>query len=173
MRASGAQALGSGTAMDQLTPALTRFIYGFTHDWHATEDLVQETFLRVIRNLHRYRGQSSFKTWVFSIARNLSLDYLRSSGRSRLRLLDSLESAETDFYPEPGREVERDERRSQVGQALSGLSPSAREFLILREYQGLSYREIAARRGIKPSGVGIRISRALRGLSRRLTSRDR
>ncbi len=165
--------------VDQLAPALRKLIFGFTRDWHATEDLLQETFLRVVRNLHRYRGQSSLKTWVFSIARNLCLDYLRAPARSRMRLLDSLgatdhepsplrRSVPDSLCPDPGRGVEVDERRLEVGRALSALSPEARNYLVLRVYSGLSYREIARRCRIPPAGVGTRISRALKSFSMKL-----
>lgn len=160
---------------DRLAPPLRKLIFGFTREWHATEDLLQETFLRAVRNLHRYRGQSSLTTWIYSIARNLCLDYVRSSARRRLHLLESLERAEQEPRPvpeslclDPGRRVEAEERCLQVNRALSSLPPEARTFLVLRICSGLSYREIARLCRIPPTGVGVRISRALRSLSKKL-----
>ncbi len=165
--------------VDQLQEPLRRFVLGFIRDRHAAEDLVQETFLRVMRNLHRYRGQASLKTWIFAIARNLCLDYLKAAGRSRLRLLDALDSTERDLTlmrravpdslcPDPGRRVDLDENRARVGRALTRLGAEARTLLILRVHLGLSYREIARCCRVAPAGVGTRIARALRGLSRSL-----
>lgn len=155
-----------------LQEPLTKFVYGFVRDRHAAEDLAQETMLKVLRNLHRYRGQASFKTWVFSIARNLCLDHLRASGRTRMRLLGSIETAERELpdtgLPEPGETMEREESRAEVGRALHELSPDAREILILRAWLGLSYREIARRRGVAPAGIGTRLHRAHKSLSRSL-----
>ncbi len=162
--------------IDRLEKPLAKFISGYVRDAHATEDLVQETFLRVVRNLHRYRGQASVKTWVFTIARNLCLDYLRAAGRTRLRLLESLEATEQDLAlerravpdslcPEPSALLERDERRDRVGRALNGLPAEARNLLVLRLYLDLSYREIAAHCRVKPAGVGTRIARARRRLA--------
>lgn len=165
-----------GSLVDELAPLLARLVFRYTRDRHATEDLVQETFLRVFRNLPRFRGQASVKTWAFSIARNLCLDYLRSAGRSRLRLLESLDEAGQEraravpdsLDPDPCRRLDLDERRARVDQALSALTPRSRTFLVLRVYDGLSYREIAERCGIQPAGVGTRVSRALRSVGDRL-----
>jgi RNA polymerase sigma-70 factor (ECF subfamily) len=164
--------LDGATLVDGLREPLTKFVYGFVRDHHATEDLVQETLLKALRNLHRYRGQAAVKTWVFTIARNLCLDHLRHSGRSRLRLLGSMPDVDQalpdPLSPEPGRTLEQEEVRAEVTRALSGLPADARELLILRIYLGLSYREIARRRGVAPAGMGTRLLRARRGLSERL-----
>ena len=175
---TGARPFGDGQAlMDELAPGLRRLIFRHVRDEHATEDLLQETFLRVLRSYDRYRGQASVKTWAWTIARNLCLDHLRSHARSRLRLLDSLEPVEREPAPEagpeslcsdPGRRLDLDERRRRVDGALAALSPEARNYLILRVYSGLSYREIARRCGVPATGVGARISRALKSLKRRL-----
>ena len=166
---SPAKLLGQPVDVDRLREPLTKFIYGFVRDHHSAEDLVQETLLKVLRNLGRYRGQAAFKTWVFTIARNLCLDHLRVSGRSRLRLLGSLEPDEGQAStPDPRERLELAESRAQVAAAMTALAPEARELLLLRIYHGLSYREIARLRGVAPAGMGTRLLRARRGLSKRL-----
>lgn len=163
----------------RLRTPLMKYVSGIVHDPASTEDIVQETFLRVLRHLHRFRRQASIKTWIFSIARNLCLDALRAARRSRIRLLESFSAAAADSSPrqerapdslctDPVLRLDLDERRARVGRALAGLSPEARNLLVLRVYLGLSYREIARRCRVPPDGVGTRISRALQGLSRRL-----
>jgi RNA polymerase sigma-70 factor (ECF subfamily) len=162
---------------EQLAPGLRKRIYGYTGDWHSTEDLLQETFLRAVRHLDRFDGRSALTTWIFSIARNLCLDYLRSSARCRLRLLESLETTEREpdqeslpesLCQDPDHQLESDERCVQVRRALAALTPEARAYLVLRIYWGLSYREIARVCRIPPNGVGTRISRALRSFSEQL-----
>jgi RNA polymerase sigma-70 factor (ECF subfamily) len=155
---------------ERLREPLEKFIFGFVRDRHVTEDLAQETLLKVVRNLHRYRAQSALKTWVFSIARNLCLDHLRGAGRARLRLIGSLDPSELDPPAVPDSSAEVEESRARVAEALSGLSPDARELLILRNYHGLSYREIARRRGVAPAGIGTRLLRARRGLLKKLVT---
>jgi len=165
--------------VDRMGKPLSTFIRGYVRDRHAAEDLVQETFLRVHRNLHRYRGQASLRTWVFSIARNLCLDHLRASGRSRLRLVEALDTTTHErtpvgrtlpesLCPDPCRLVERDESRAQVVEGLGRLAPEARNLLILRVYMGLSYREIARHSNLRTAGMGTQIARALDRLSKGL-----
>ncbi|HEX7900359.1 MAG TPA: RNA polymerase sigma factor [Planctomycetota bacterium] len=153
---------------ERLREPLGKFIYGFVRDRHVAEDLEQETLLKVVRNLHRYRAQAALKTWVFSIARNLCLDHLRSAGRTRLRLIGTLDPSEIETPDVPDARAETEESRARVAEALSGLSPDARELLILRNYLGLSYREIARRRGVAAAGIGTRLLRARRGLLKKL-----
>jgi RNA polymerase sigma-70 factor (ECF subfamily) len=153
--------------VDRLREPLTKFVFGYVRDHHSAEDLVQETLLKALRNLDRYRGQAAFKTWVFTIARNLCLDFLRNSGRSRLRLLGAVEPDEVEA-PDPREGLELAESRARVVEALTALPPDARELLLLRVYHGLSYREIARIRGVAPAGMGTRLLRARRGLSKRL-----
>lgn len=155
--------------VEGLREPLGKFVYGYLRDRHATEDLTQETLLKVLRNLRRYRGQASLKTWVFSIARNLCLDHLRASGRTRLRLLGSLEAEPPEpSTSDPSGGLDLDERRARVVRALTKLPPDARSLLILRVYDGLSYREIARRRGWAPTGVGTRLCRARQSLTKLL-----
>ena len=158
---------------DRLAPRLRKLIFGYTRDWHAAEDLLQETFLRAVRHLDRFDGRAALTTWIYSIARNLCLDYMRSSARTRLRVLGSIEATERKPGPEslcldPDRRLESDDCRLRVHRALSALTPEARDYLVLRVWWGLSYREIARLRRIPPSGVGMRISRALRSFSEKL-----
>lgn len=170
---------GHRTIVERLEVPLTKFVGGYIRDRHAAEDLVQETFLRVFRNLHRYRGQASLKSWVFSIARNLCLDTLRASARSRRRMIRTLaatghdpdaarEALPRSLCPDSGRLAELEESRGLLGRALTGLPPEAKDLLVFRIYLGLSYREIARRCRVPVAGVGTRISRALRSLSAKL-----
>lgn len=167
------EAISFGSWIDRLEVPLNRFIRGYVHDWQVAEDLAQETFLRVTRNLGAYRAQASLKTWVYSIARNLCLDYLRSVHRSRRRISGTVDVEEADqaLHPseqDPGSVVEAGEDRRRAAEALARISPRARTILILRIYQGLSYREIARNCRMGAGGVGTRISRALQELSEKL-----
>lgn len=154
--------------VDRLEGPLTKFVSSYVHDRHAVQDLVQETFLRGFRNLHRYRGQSSVSTWIYSIARNLCLDYLKAFGRSRLRLMevDEEEKALPDsLCPDPLRTIEREENCVRVSQALGGLSRENRNLVILRVYLGLRSYEIARRCRGSSASVRSRVARALKTLS--------
>ena len=151
--------------LDRLREPLSKFVRGFLHDAHATEDVVQESLLRALRHAGGFRGRAAFRTWVFSIARNLCRDQLRA-GRSRLRRFEDL--GRRRAMPLADNPLELVEECGRVAAAVSGLAPEARDILYLRAWQGLSYREIARRRGWTPAAVGTRLLRARQGLNERL-----
>jgi RNA polymerase sigma-70 factor (ECF subfamily) len=145
---------------DRLYPTVFRL----TGCADEARDLLQDAFLRAFQNLPRFHGDSSFYTWVYRIAVNLAL-----SGRRRrrplLRLhLDSegagLDSqydlAETD----PSAPLERAERDRTVQEALSALAPDHRAVIVMKEFDGLHYDEIAETLGVPVGTVRSRLHRA-------------
>ena len=118
---------------------VVNLVYRMCGDAELAQDMAQETFIRAWTNLPGYQPRSAFRNWVFRIATNATLDILR---REKETLdVDSL------ALPSPGKgleaEVEVMDRAEAVQQAVLGLPPASRNVLILREYEGLSYREIA------------------------------
>jgi RNA polymerase sigma-70 factor (ECF subfamily) len=103
------------------------------------EEAAQEAFLRAWRGLDRYNPRFAFRSWVYRIALNAAVDALR-----RERPATDLEAeppAAGDDSPEAL--VERRQQAEQVRRAVLALPPASRAVLVLREYEGLSYREIA------------------------------
>ncbi len=108
-------------------------------DLRLAEDAAQEAFVRVWQNLKSYKPQYAFRSWLYRIAANAALDSLR---RERPTAdIDSLSLA--DFRTSPEQSAEENERAAHVRRAIAQLSESLRVVLILREYQGLYYQEIA------------------------------
>lgn len=107
----------------------------------ATEDVVQDTFVRAFGAIDSFRGESSFRTWLFTIARRLMLDRRRADGRRR----ETVEVKEGDAVSEYGAldAIIAEEAAERVRAALEKLSPTQREVFLLRVQQGLAYREIA------------------------------
>jgi RNA polymerase sigma-70 factor (ECF subfamily) len=111
------------------------------------EDLVQETYLRAIRAMPRLRPDSNVKSWLFTILRNIWFDQLRQWRRAPE--IVELESDETgqnraaDTAKDPYAIYESNIEQEQVRTAIQQLSIEFREIIILREYEELSYREIA------------------------------
>ncbi len=151
-----------------------------TNDPGDAPDVVQEVFLKVFRNVHSFRGQSSLKTWIYRIAVNESRNHRRWFGRHRSQEI-ALEPTpgEThsylDWLPDPARspmELAMDhERETLIEAALAEINPHYRAALVLRELEGLSYDEIAE---ILETSLGTVKSRILRGreaLRERLTER--
>lgn len=114
-------------------------------------DVCQDTFLRAWRGLARFDGKQAFGAWLRRIATNAAIDLCRARRRRPEASLEegSLRpdpaSRTTPASPErPGRSLERAELRARLEAALSALSPEHRAVIALREFEGLSYEEIAA-----------------------------
>jgi len=150
---------------------LYQLCYRFTGKSHEAEDLTQEVFLRVYQTLQSYRAeQGKFATWMTSVARNLLIDHYRRTRRDRQTgSLDDEEGGVAE-QASPGRlpdELARaQELRGQVQRALTRLSPELREAVILRDLQGLEYREIHQVLGVPEGTVKSRINRGRIELAR-------
>jgi RNA polymerase sigma-70 factor (ECF subfamily) len=108
----------------------------------APEELVQDTFVKAFGSLDTYRGESSLRAWLFTIARRLVLDQRRATKRDRLHVAieDVPELVSADDVLDG---VVADESAGRVRAAVARLSPTQREVFTLRVIEGLSYREIA------------------------------
>lgn len=126
------------------------------------QDCAQEAFLNAFRAYGSFRGSASAKTWLYRIAYNACLDFLRRRGNDAS--LDALREAGFDpadpRQPLPGEKVEKDELRRQIGQAMMRLPEDQRAVMILRDFQQMPYEEIAQVLDISPGTVKSRLSRA-------------
>ena len=116
------------------------------HNQDDALELAQETFVRAFQNLKNFESRSSFSTWLYRIAANLSIDFWRREGRYNvLRGEDAenemrrLPSSEGDSY----RAASRTELGGRLKEALEELTPEHRAVVLLREVEGLSYDEIS------------------------------
>jgi len=131
------------------------------------EDATQETFLKIHRSFQQLENPASLQTWIFSIARNEAFTILR-----RAKPVEELEKAENEVWEDEGpleRIVER-ERAEVVQHCLSLLKPAYRELLILREYEHLSYSEIARVTGASESAVKSALFKARKAMGVKLDS---
>jgi len=129
--------------------------YGIVRDEEAALDIVQETFIKIHKNLHTFQGASSFYSWAYRIATNLSIDYRRAQKRrsehteydDQRKLGDEADYAAylTPAYSRsnPAKELEQREVAQLLDVALEQLSDKLRTVFILREVEGCSYQEIA------------------------------
>lgn len=118
----------------------------------AADDVTQEAFVRAFRFLSRYRGESKFTTWLFTITRNCAFDELRKAGRRRTLA----ERAGRDINVVPGDHCVRIE----VREALADLPLDLREPVVLIDMFGASYREVAAMLRLPVGTVKSRVHRA-------------
>lgn len=139
------------------------FCYKMMLDSEAAQDVMQETFLPVYENRDRLMKSGAFKSWLFTIARNQCLNWLRKSGKHVTLSDEGHElppAADTPFS-----KMEKSEQVRFVTQFLESLKPEYREVLVLREYQNLSYEEIAAVTRSSLSAVKSRLFKARRRLA--------
>ena len=154
-------AAGDLAAFEQLVRAyqqpVWRFLRRLLGDDGVAEDVAQETFLRVFRRLPTFTFQAKFSTWVFQIARNASVDELRS--RQRRSRLASL-------APPPTPSTAMPEARAEIDAALASLPVDLREAVVLVEVLGLRYHEAARVLGVPEGTVKSRMFSARSRLHR-------
>ena len=130
------------------------------------EELVQDTFVRAFQSLDGFRGASSFRTWLFTIARRLLLDRRRSEQRRR----DRVEIQEGDVATEYDAldALVAGEAEARVLAATKRLSPTQREVFMLRVAEGLSYKEIADVVGTTEGAARVHYHNAMRTIKEHL-----
>lgn len=175
---------GDAAAWQQLVKTQHRRIYGlcfrFTSSATDAEDLTQEVFLKLYRNLGSFDVQKgSFQTWITTLTRNLLVDHFRRTRMERATQsmdssVDGSEDGPTmldqlaDGRPSQHQHVAGIELRNKVQAALGQISPELREAVILRDLQDMDYREIAEVLRIPEGTVKSRISRGRGELARLL-----
>lgn len=121
---------------------LIYFINGYVKNIFVAEDLMEETFCDLVYYKHRYNGKSSFKTYLFSIARNKAVDYLKSKAKATITSLDDLSGIANDDLNLENMVVRKEEYR-HLYSALSKIKYEYRNVLYLFYFEDMSYNEIA------------------------------
>ena len=147
--------------------------YRLTGDRDEARDLAQDVFVRVYRNLDRYRP-GTFEGWLYRITKNLFLDRMRRRNRVRVEPLPEEEWRQpSDVTPGPADRIEAGMLRGDLERALQDLPPLFRTAVVLCDVQGLSYEEVAEATGWPLGTVRSRIHRGRRLLRRRLAGGGR
>lgn len=169
-----ALANGSHTAFEELvfryeTQVIT-FCYAFLRSREGSEDLAQETFLRVFRNAKRYQPVAKFTTWLYKIAANLCINELKKGKLRQGRSLDEPAGPDPDGTKiieriasngaSPLNDAERLEAQELIGKAIDHLPDEQRTTLIMIEYHHMQYQEIAEILGVTVSAIKMRVKRA-------------
>jgi len=146
-------------------------IYRIMGTEEEARDLCQETFLRAYRALGGFKGEARFSSWLYQIALNLCRDRMRRSKGRTLVSLDELEEAGNGLLqkgPTPLELVEAGDMSRAVASAVAALPAEQREVIVLKEYQDLTFVEIAEILGVPLSTVKTRLYRGLGQLRHRL-----
>ncbi len=148
---------------------LLNFVYRTTGDRERAEDLVQETFIRIYRHLHRFDQSKKFSTWAYTIASNLAKNELRNRSRNPLVLFQALKKSwDADQRPlewedntyRPDDLFRKRHLRQMVDSAVAELPEHHRNVFVLREMEGKTYEEIAEITGCNLGTVKSRLNRA-------------
>lgn len=159
--------------VDRYKNRLINFVFRFVKDYDVSEDIVQETFLRVFRKRRDYKAIANFSTWIFTIAGNLAKSELRRRKRWRFLSLDAGNDDEKTFeLPDTGLKPDRatavrmlDEN---VQDCIEKLQDKYKEALILRDIQGMSYKQISKVVGVPVGTIKSRVNRARLKLQKKL-----
>lgn len=132
-----------------------------------TNDLLQETCVKIYLNMSKYNSSYTFGQWLYTIARNVFIDHIRK--RKDERGFDGISLEEAHLAPNPEERYIRVQQKSQLEYFLSQMSPKYRELIDLRFYKELSYDEIAVKLQLPLGTVKTRIHRAREQLCKFLT----
>jgi RNA polymerase sigma-70 factor (ECF subfamily) len=161
-----------GSVMARYQHRLYRFLHRMLQDSVAADDVFQQTWLRVIEKIDRYDARRQFDAWLFSVARNLAIDYLRIRRSSSLDAVDEtgiapIDRLETSSLSQLDKLLEF-ERGALLATAVAKLPVIHREVLTLRFEEDMKLEEIAEVAGIPISTVKSRLGRALESLRGKL-----
>lgn len=163
--------------MQKYYPRLLNFIYRYLGDKELAEDLAQEVFIRVYKSASHYAPRAQFKTWLYRIARNLSLNQLRRNKYKTVSLDGKISKdgetlnweVEDKNSLRPDEHLIRSETAQRVRQAIYALPERQRVVVILYRFEDFSYREIAKTMKISEKAVKSLLSRARENLKNALS----
>jgi RNA polymerase sigma-70 factor (ECF subfamily) len=158
--------------IEQYQHRLLRYLVYLSGNRELAEDLFQETWIRVLERGHQYDGAHEFSTWLYAVARNLTIDYLRKKNPVSLDgLMDDEDRAPlepADTRPMAWEVVQQHEQAERIGAALVSIPAEYREAVVLRFQEGLALNEIATVTGAPLGTVKSRLYRGLNMLMSRL-----
>jgi RNA polymerase sigma-70 factor, ECF subfamily len=173
---------GDVDSFNQLVLRWERPIYALAYRVIGREeearDVVQETFLRAFRGIKNFRGQAKFSSWVYRIALNLCRDWIRRERRAPLQAApDGVDLVELAAEQGPAESIEelvaRHDLSKAVAEAMALLPEEQRTAIILKEYHGMTFQEIADLQGCPLSTVKTRLYQGLTVLRRHLQKQGR
>ncbi|SDJ04482.1 RNA polymerase sigma factor SigX [Natribacillus halophilus] len=152
--------------------SIYQFIFYMVRDRHVAEELVQDVYIKVLGSYETFDGKSSEKTWLFSIAKHLAIDYIRRENRQKRKWFGTVVSNDNvdarDPAPLPEEVTVANDEVRAVYEALGTCSLAHRQVLILRFIESLSVKETATALGWSESKVKTTQHRALQQVKKKL-----
>ena len=164
---------GRQEAFDELMKRYKHKIYAYllrsVKNYEDAAELTSEVFFKVYRALGKWRPDACFSTWLYTIARNLSIDHHRANSRWLTYSLDDEELSlnepvAADLASNPQWQLEENDRHRIICAAIDQLSPKQKEVFVLNRYEGLQIKEITEVLGMAEGTVKIHLHRAMKKL---------
>ncbi len=151
---------------------ITNLIYGMTGDYHLSQDLTQETFLKAFQSRHMFNGKSKFSTWLYRIAVNITVDHQRKSCVRKEMPAEETDPnfSKVDVSQEPDRTCQKNATRDIMFSAIAKLPKQQKEVFVLREINGCSTKEVSEILGCTVELVKWRLHKARLYLRKTLNS---
>ena len=143
------------TLVERHQPQILRLLERLVGCRETAQDLAQEAFIAAFRGLKSFQQKSSFSTWLFTIARNKSINAIK-----KRRIPSTENPPEKPDFSEPSDALTRDELYIELDKALESLSPEHKRAFVLAEFENLSYEQIEQIEGVRIGTVKSRINRA-------------
>lgn len=168
---------GDSEAFEEIVKQHERKIYNLAYRYTGSSedalDICQETFIKIYRSIKNFKGESSFSTWIYRVASNVCIDYIRKDKKTISLSDDDNYISETLESPngDPEKELSRKELSSEISKSLLQINEDQREIIVLRDIEGYSYEEIAQLLDISEGTVKSRIARGRKKLQTILINR--
>ena len=163
--------------VDSYQKLVVNTCFGMVHNSEDAEDIAQEVFIEVFRSIHKFRADAKISTWLYRIAVNRSLNFIRDNKKSRWfqsfedsvhtknRELQSIATSNTD---QPGFQLENKQRAILLHEAIDSLAQNQKVAFTLNKYEELSYQEISEVMDLSISSVESLLHRAKKNLQKKL-----
>jgi len=146
--------------LDQYETRVYRLVLRYVPSVADAEDITQEIFLGIYRNICGFRGESSLSTWIYRVAMNHCLEHRRKKRAECMPYEEERLLPASDWRSDPVQVTTRRELSTELEKALEKLSPLHRDVVLLHEMQGLTYQECAKVLGVPVGTVKSRLSNA-------------
>ena len=151
--------------VDRYKDKLMNFIFPYFGEIEQTEDIVQDTMIKLYEKKHYYKEIAKFSTWLYTIAKNLANTELRKRNRKKITYLSQMSTKDSvyeipDIQKDINKEFENEFINERINLAIAGLAEKFKTVIVLRDIQELSYEDISAIVGVPLGTVKSRINRA-------------
>ncbi|MDG5786401.1 RNA polymerase sigma factor [Evansella sp. AB-P1] len=153
-------------AYEQYSDAIFKYICMMVRDYQQGQDLTHETFIKAYENYESFEGKAELKTWLFRIAHNVTIDYVRK--KKPLRLIESFLNNKKDPSPLPEENLKIQEDVKVLYKGISNLKPAYKEVIILRKIKGFSINETSEILHWSENKVKVTLHRAMPLLKKEL-----